>query len=121
MTSLFFQSSFFALGWKHRENFRNYYQQFYPQWMLEQHAMMQAQMQQMIAAGGGAMPPMGFPMMPMDPNAMQQQQLPPHMMPGQFPPPPQFPQPPPQFQQPPPQHFQQLPPQHQQQQQQSQY
>lgn len=34
------------IGWKHRENFKNYYQQFYPQWMMQQQVMHVQQMQQ---------------------------------------------------------------------------
>lgn len=86
----FIFNSFYS-GWKHRENFRNYYQQFYPQWMLEQQARMHMQM----LSQGLPVPPMPLPM-----GAAPGFLPPPHGMPlppgvnappSFFPPPPHFP------------------------------
>ena len=104
-----------ATGWKHRENFKAYYQQFVGQWEMEQQqqAMMTAHEQQMQhlhhtlhqiqqaggVGGGGA--PGQHPGMMMQPPAGYPGGLPPpvNLAPG-LPPPPMF-RPPPMFQPPP--------------------
>jgi hypothetical protein len=110
-------------GWKHRENFKAYYQTFAQQWEQEQQAKeMQHQMQMMQdMQGGGMMPPLdhfqqqqqstfGGPVPQFPPPHLmgQQQQFPPQLLMGMPPPQPNMhghPQisgaPHPQFRQPP--------------------
>eukprot|EP01039_Chlorochromonas_danica_P003348 gene3348-3671_t len=81
-------------GWKHRENFKNYYQQFYPQWMMEQQSRMH--MQYMGLPPPPPAPPGGLPMagMPLPPPGFAPPPPPPFAMGGMPPaflPPPAFP------------------------------
>ena len=93
-------------GWKHRENFKAYYQTFAQQWEQEQQAKeMQHQMQMMQhMQGGGMMPPLdhfqqqqqstfGGPVPQFPPPHLmgQQQQFPPQLMMGMPPPQPNMP------------------------------
>eukprot|EP01040_Poterioochromonas_malhamensis_P007558 gene7558-8160_t len=52
-------------GWKHRENFKTYYAQFYPQWLMaHQSLQMQLQLQHMLTLQqfqAGLPPPPGAP------------------------------------------------------------
>ena len=88
-THITLSSSFlYYQGWKHRENFKAYYQQFVQQWEMEQQQIMFQQMQQQQGGGGGGGQfPGGMTMPP--PQMGQFGQPPPQM--GQFgQPPPQF-------------------------------
>lgn len=78
-------------GWKHRENFKLYYQQFYPQWMEQQQLLQMQMMQsqhsniQMQQQGFMQQPNTGFP--PFAPNFDPSQgPNPSHMPPNGMPP-----------------------------------
>lgn len=95
-------------GWKHRENFKSYYQSFHQQWVMEQqmkqmqmaqeyHHQMMAQQQQMMASSFTAPPFNGQMMMPLAPNSIPSGaplfRPPPSMIPPHFQQPPSFPHP----------------------------
>jgi hypothetical protein len=91
----------FLLGWKHRENFKNYYNQFYPQWIVQQQALqlhLQMQFQSMLAAGHHPSTLPGMPPLPPAPHMGAPPGYPGSVPPlGSLPPPP-----PPNFLAPPP-------------------
>ena len=55
----------FFSGWKHRENFKNHYQAYYPTWLQEQQALQIRQMQQFQMMHPMFMPPFMPPGMDM--------------------------------------------------------
>lgn len=73
---------FILLGWKHRENFKLYYQTHFPQWAMEQQ-MQHMQNQQFPGMMPGYMPPPNMGGMPghVDPQMHQMSMHPPAFMP----------------------------------------
>lgn len=96
-----FVLSLLLLGWRHRESYRNYYQQFYPQWAMGHTAYLQSQgVMPMPMPGMPGMPPAPFMGMPPPQSADGQRLQPLPFPPGMQNPPPMF-RPPPSFAPPP--------------------